>query len=154
MCIKRPRVMCPYTSFDLGSRLMNPDSPAINPKPGLDALSDLDHLREAMLARFTWGLSPESLALAWLDWTVHLAGAPGKRLGLALNASKALTAWLTAALAGDRAGASAHPLAPIRRFAAPPWQQWPFHPWAQGFLLCEDWWGPGHPGSTRHAAPP
>ena len=43
---------------------------------------DLDRLRESIVARLTAGLSPEALTLAWADWAIHLAGAPGKRLEL------------------------------------------------------------------------
>src|SRR5215471_3740061 len=43
----------------------------------------LDRGVHAAVARFTGGLSPTALALAFLDWTVHLATSPGKQLALA-----------------------------------------------------------------------
>ncbi|UUZ48887.1 poly-beta-hydroxybutyrate polymerase N-terminal domain-containing protein [Massilia sp. B-10] len=38
----------------------------------------VDRLLHAMIARFTQGISPTSLALAWCDWTMHLTLSPGK----------------------------------------------------------------------------
>src|SRR5512138_2112512 len=47
------------------------------------AMADVtDRALHAALARFTIGLSPAALAAAYLDWMVHLAAAPGKRLQL------------------------------------------------------------------------
>jgi polyhydroxyalkanoate synthase len=127
---------------------------AAHPAPLPRSLADLDHLREAMLAKVTLGLSPESLALAWMDWTVHLASAPGKRLELVLKASQAAAAWLGTALqAGDNGEAAGPHAATDPRFAAAPWQQPPFQQWANAFLLCESWWEQatrGVPGVQRH----
>ncbi|WP_179744849.1 poly-beta-hydroxybutyrate polymerase N-terminal domain-containing protein [Paraburkholderia bryophila] len=44
---------------------------------------DLDHAREALIARLTAGLSPAALRAALADWLIHLAAAPGKQLELA-----------------------------------------------------------------------
>jgi Poly-beta-hydroxybutyrate polymerase N terminal len=47
------------------------------------ALADItDRSLHAGLARFTGGLSPAAIGSAYLDWAVHLAGAPGKRMQL------------------------------------------------------------------------
>src|SRR5579864_3320989 len=43
----------------------------------------LDHAAHAAIARLTGGLSPAALALAFFDWSVHLAASPGKQLSLA-----------------------------------------------------------------------
>ena len=118
-----------------------------------DALRDLDRLREASLARTTAGLSPESLMLAWTDWAIHLAGAPGKRLELALRASQAATAMLAGAIPAD-----ADPIAGERhdpRFRSADWQQWPYSAWAQAFALTEQWWHEATsdvPGTDPHHA--
>jgi len=97
------------------------DSPASGTAP--DAWHALDSLREAQLGRLTLGLSPESLALAWADWAMHLAAAPGKRLGLLLHD------W---SRPGD--------IAADPRFRDPAWRQPPFRQLAEGFLRVEDWW--------------
>lgn len=90
------------------------------------------------------GISPASMALAWLDWFVHLANAPGKRAALAERViAGALRLGLHAARAA--AGRPAEPpFAPAPgdgRFAGPGWAQWPFALYAQGFLAAEAWWG-------------
>ncbi|MGY4567169.1 hypothetical protein ACVWY5_000238 [Bradyrhizobium sp. USDA 3256] len=57
--------------------------------PGSEAstgAAPLDVLAHAAMARWTGGLSPASLALAFADWQLHLAASPGKRLELALTA--------------------------------------------------------------------
>ncbi|WP_428425585.1 PHA/PHB synthase family protein [Methylibium sp.] len=118
-----------------------PTLPAATPArdDGAEAMRVLDRLREAGLARSTGGFSPESLALAWADWATHLAGAPGKRVELALRASQAATALAGTALrANEPAALPACPGDP--RFAAPAWQGWPYRLWAQAFLLTEAWW--------------
>ena len=38
-----------------------------------------DRLFHAVMARFTGGISPGSLALAGADWAVHLSHSPGKQ---------------------------------------------------------------------------
>src|SRR5689334_17939460 len=43
----------------------------------------LDRAVHAAIARLTGGLSPAALALAFFDWSVHLAASPGKQLALA-----------------------------------------------------------------------
>ncbi|MGN6527594.1 MAG: PHA/PHB synthase family protein [Burkholderiaceae bacterium] len=100
------------------------------------AWRDLDRLREAGIGRITGGLSPEALALAWFDWGMHLAVAPGKRLQLALHD------W------SRPADASADP-----RFADSSWRLTPFEAMATAFLRCEDWWREathGVPGTVPH----
>jgi polyhydroxyalkanoate synthase len=123
--------------------------PAERPRPdpnhvaehGFDAMHALDRLREAGLARATGGFSPESMALAWADWFLHLAGAPGKRLELALRLSQAATAVVGASVAPDSPAAGNAPdPASDPRFRHPDWQQSPYREWAQGFLLAQAWW--------------
>src|SRR5260370_39859176 len=46
--------------------------------PGIAEMVDRSLHAEA--ARFTAGLSPAALALAYLDWATHLAAAPGKSI--------------------------------------------------------------------------
>lgn len=45
-------------------------------------VSSIDRILFAQLGRFTLGLSPAALILAYLDWLVHLAFAPGKKTEL------------------------------------------------------------------------
>ena len=53
---------------------------------GLEAFRSIDRMREALSAQLSGGLSPQALALAFFDWSIHLASAPGKRLDLAYKA--------------------------------------------------------------------
>ncbi len=113
----------------------------------------LDLLREGSLARFTGGLSPESLMLAWSDWALHLAGAPGKRLELALRMGQACTELLTSTPAANASDTDSATVATDPRFAAAEWQQEPYRSWAQAFLLTQAWWDQATrdvPGTVPH----
>jgi pimeloyl-ACP methyl ester carboxylesterase len=46
--------------------------------PELDPPTSGDRLFHATIARFTAGVSPASLGLAYADWALHLAASPGK----------------------------------------------------------------------------
>lgn len=117
-------------------------SGGVSAKP--DPLDRLFHAREAHL---TGALSPVSLTLAYLDWALHLANAPGRRLELAREAGQQWARlfspdqW-TKPLPGDR------------RFSDPAWSHPPFNAMSQAFLLAEEWWRDvtfGPPGvSKRH----
>ncbi len=103
----------------------------------------IDRLREAMAAGFGTGVSPLALGMALMDWSAHLAAAPGKRLELADKAARETAALLAhaAALAADPAAEPViRPPPQDRRFAAAAWQNPPFSLWAQGFLLARQWW--------------
>ena len=118
--------------------------------------TELDIQAQAMLARMSGSLSPQSLALAWLDWASHLAGSPGKQaelLHLALQQSAALCGYISQSVAaaypqyltpaGVDAGATVQapePPIPDRRFRAPQWQQFPYNVVQQAFLMNQYWW--------------
>lgn len=92
-----------------------------------------DRFLHAQEARMTAFLSPVSLLLAFLDWELHLANAPERRLDLA---RKAVEQWNRLA-ARDRW----IPVPPgDRRFDDPAWRQPPFDLISQAFLLTEQWW--------------
>ncbi len=107
-----------------------------------------DRLLHASQAGFTGSLSPASLTLAFLDWGLHLANAPGRRLELAEKAARQWTRlscptlWMTAPPQD-------------RRFRDEAWSQPPFNYIAQAFLLGEEWWREatnGPPGVTKSHA--
>ena len=105
---------------------------------GEEAFSAIDRMREAASAKFTGGLSPTSLMLAYLDWAIHLAGAPGKQLELASKAvrkASRLGAHAISCLSAPDAAPCIEPLPGDRRFAAPEWRTPPFNLMAQAFLL-------------------
>ncbi len=125
-------------------------SAAINDGPDFDAFEvdvarseTLDRLMHAWQARFTFSISPAAIALAFADWAVHLANAPGKQAGLVEKAvRKQLRFMLHAARSsGDRAAdPMIKPLPQDRRFADDAWRQPPFSVIYQSFLLTQQWW--------------
>ncbi|MBP7661435.1 MAG: poly-beta-hydroxybutyrate polymerase N-terminal domain-containing protein, partial [Burkholderiaceae bacterium] len=48
----------------------------------------VDRAVHAGTARATGGVSPAALTQAWMDWAIHLAAAPGKRMLLAQKAQR------------------------------------------------------------------
>ena len=104
----------------------------------------LDRSLHARTARLTGGLSPAALALAYVDWAMHLAAAPGKRTQLAEKAvrkSMRLFAYACrCALWDDQSTPCIEPLPQDRRFTGEQWQQFPFNLVYQSFLLTQQWW--------------
>lgn len=76
-----------------------------------------------LVGRFTLGLSPASLLLAYLDWLVHLANARGKQAELIDKAQrKAGRLALAAIHSGDASAPPViNPLPQDRRFDAAAW---------------------------------
>src|SRR3974390_506812 len=102
------------------------------------ALADItDRSLHAGLARFTGGLSPAALGSAYLDWAVHLAGAPGKRMQLFDKAVRKFIRFANyaarCALEGGRSERCIEPLSQDRRFAGENWQVWPYNFISQAF---------------------
>ncbi len=123
-----------------------PVGACLRPTADLAALDNLVHAAEG---RATLGLSPTALGLAWLDWAAHLANAPFRRLGLARMALHQARRLAEGAATGTPVIA---PSRGDRRFAAPGWQNPPFHLLQQAFLLTEEWWAEaaaGPEGITR-----
>ena len=110
---------------------------------GLEAFRSIDRMREALTAQATGGLSPAALALAFMDWSIHLAVAPGKRMELVWKGSEKagrFGAHLLSASTGTHAPPCIEPLPGDSRFTAKAWEQPPFCFWAQAFLLGQQWW--------------
>src|SRR5690625_7592858 len=63
----------------------NAESRAALPQPilGFEAFRSIDRMLGALTGQVTGGLSPAALTLAYMDWAMHLAAAPGKRTELA-----------------------------------------------------------------------
>ena len=109
------------------------------------ALADItDRSLHATVARFTGGLSPAALAVAYLDWATHLANAPGKRMQLADKAMRKAVRLATyvgrCAAAGGTAERCIEPLPQDRRFTGEDWHRWPYNFIHQAFLLNQQWW--------------
>lgn len=113
----------------------------------------LDELMHEQMARSTMGLSPISLALACIDWAMHLAVSPGKQLQLAqramqlasdemqrsLHAAESLVQSPVQAPAPSSAQANAR-ASDDARFADPAWSQWPYSTLKDSFKAGDRWW--------------
>jgi len=109
------------------------------------ALADVvDRSLHATVARFTGGLSPAALTEAYLDWAIHLAFAPGKRLALIDKAIRKSIRFASYAhryaVEGGDTQCCIEPLPQDQRFAGEAWQKWPFNFVYQSFLLQQQWW--------------
>jgi len=145
--------------MNVSSRLPTPAAPAAptggDPDGGDEMFRAIDRMSAGLLAQATGGLSPVSLGLAYIDWAVHLAAAPGKRLELMAKAMRK-AARLTERVMTSAPGADEPCIEPLPgdyRFASPAWHKHPYCFWAQAFLLQQQWWhGVTHdvPGVSPH----
>jgi polyhydroxyalkanoate synthase len=103
----------------------------------------MDRSFHADVARFTGGLSPAALALAFADWQLHLLASPGKRAALtgeALQNAFAMAESLRPLQTTFQPWSLTKPLPTDRRFANSDWELPAFNLLAQAFLLNEQWW--------------
>jgi polyhydroxyalkanoate synthase len=129
------------------SRAMNADatSPPRPPDPPESDLTRahaeaLDRLWHAQIAPWLAGLSPVSLALAAVDWGLHLATQPVQAARLGLDAWRLGTQAASDALTQARLPRDASERPDDWRFAADAWQRWPY-PWiVRSYLAAERWW--------------
>jgi polyhydroxyalkanoate synthase len=98
----------------------------------------LDEAVHAQLSRATFGLSPISLALACIDWAMHLAVSPGKQLQLSQRAMQ-LTMDELQRISSPSDDAANSPTEDDR-FADPTWQQWPYSTLKDSFKAGDRWW--------------
>ena len=113
-----------------------PDEPDIEPP------TPFDRLLHASFARFTAGVSPAALGLAYADWALHFAISPGKWQRLAEKAARKTVRLVNYASAACSPSCPhcIEPLPQDRRFAGAEWQKWPFNVIYQSFLLQQQWW--------------
>ncbi|SON55140.1 Poly-beta-hydroxybutyrate polymerase [Hartmannibacter diazotrophicus] len=116
----------------------------------------LDHFASAAVARATFGLSPAALMLAFADWSIHLAAAPGKQAELAtktLRKCRRLATHLVETAINPNAPDCICPLPSDHRFDSPAWRGQPYRSYMQAFLLTQQWWHKattGVPGVAPH----
>ena len=101
----------------------------------------IDEAMHERLSQFTMGMSPISLALACMDWAMHLAVSPGRQMELAQRAmtlaheewqtSLRRAAGLEAGLVGEEEKDS--------RFSDPAWSQWPYSMLRDSFKAGDSW---------------
>src|SRR5581483_9832876 len=113
--------------------------PAADPAASANAIDRSFH---AALARFTGGLSPAALALAFADWQLHLFAAPGKQATLAGQALQNAIQFANAALQPHpifQPWSTIKPTPQDHRFSGADWELPSFNLLAQAFLLTEQW---------------
>jgi polyhydroxyalkanoate synthase len=112
--------------------------------PDLTAEADaIDRSFHAALARFTGGLSPAALALAFADWQLHLLASPGKQAALAGQALQNALQFADAMVPRHptfQPWSLIRPPENDRRFTGSDWELPSFNLLAQAFLLTEHWW--------------
>lgn len=115
---------------------------AAAPPDWAELARDLEHLLKARVARFTGGISPTAMRLAFIDWLSHLQADPAKQAELAQAWAHGAGRLLTSALtASDPGGPHSSPPAEAdQRFDHAAWQAWPFNFAHHAFLLTEHWW--------------
>ncbi len=109
----------------------------------VDSPTGGDRLFHATLGRFTAGVSPASLGLAYADWALHLAASPGKWQQLAGKAARKAVRLATYAGQASSDPASPYCIEPLpqdHRFRNEAWRRWPFNVIHQAFLLNQQWW--------------
>lgn len=110
----------------------------------LDGVAEtIDRAAFAMIAQATGGLSPVTLAQALVDWSIHLAASPGKRMQLAAKGGRKwlrLADYLLHMNDSGNGGPAIEPLPQDHRFDDPAWQNWPHNLFTQSFLLTQQWW--------------
>jgi polyhydroxyalkanoate synthase subunit PhaC len=120
-----------------------PAPPGTPAQDGADAAASFDRLLHAGTGRFTLGLAPAALWLAYADWAMHLAGSPGKCQQLAekgVRKAVRLLSAMPALASGGSAARCIEPLPQDHRFDAAAWQRPPFNIFYQAFLLNQQWW--------------
>ena len=117
--------------------------PARGTAEEIDQPTPADRMVHALMGRFTGFMSPGSMALAWIDWWVHLSASPGKQqllLEKAMRKAIRLTIYMSRAVSKGEHLPCIEPLVQDRRFLAPQWQSWPFCLVYQSFLMQQQWW--------------
>ena len=113
------------------------------PTIGAGRAEHFDRLLHAWQARFTFFISPVGLRLAFADWIMHLANAPGMQTRLAELAVKQYANLARTSLPATVVGGSRpciQPRSTDKRFSNAAWQQQPFRQMYQSFLMMEEWW--------------
>lgn len=106
-------------------------------------LENIDRMVNATVGRFTLGLSPVTMGMAYYDWLLHLAGSPGKQLQLVEKAMRKYQRFAQHAaqsMVDPNLPPCIKPLPQDQRFRDESWQQLPYKFFYQWFLLNQQWW--------------
>jgi polyhydroxyalkanoate synthase len=152
-----PRLPCPAHAPGYGESRGAVAAAVPHPEPASQAprpeTYQADRALHALASRFTGGISPVALSLAYIDWVAHLAAAPQRRMEIAQEGMRDAARIVEAAQHSPQLPWSViKPQPQDRRFAAPEWESPPFNLLAQAFLLQEQWWRDATTG-VRGVAP-
>jgi polyhydroxyalkanoate synthase subunit PhaC len=112
-------------------------------REGVDPPTSIDRLLHASMGRFTLGISPAALWLAYADWAIHLWASPGKCQQLVekgVRKTVRFATHLVQVLSDPACAPCIEPLPQDHRFRSEAWQQLPFNLIYQAFLLNQQWW--------------
>ena len=105
---------------------------------------EADRALHAMAARFTGGISPVAMSLAYIDWASHLMAAPHRQMEVVQDAvtgaGQLFAASLQSLSSDHKPWSLIKPQPQDRRFSRPEWENPFFNLLAQAFLLREQWW--------------
>ncbi|VVD91525.1 Poly(3-hydroxyalkanoate) polymerase subunit PhaC [Pandoraea eparura] len=137
-----------HTSASAESMPASAQTPEVEfPSSPTSFTDSLDRAAMSATARFTGNVSPAAVALAWADWAMHAATAPGHQLNV-FRAFAAIDKPTT-----SRRAKPSGPHVADRRFRDPLWDQPPFAWWRERFLRAEnfvDTMTGEIPGVNRH----
>lgn len=99
---------------------------------------ELDHALQATVGKITHGISPAALAMAFLDWYIHLSFNPAKQVALLeLTRENYLTIFSTM-LTHNQPNLAVTPN--DKRFKDTSWQEQPYRYLYESFLMMQNWW--------------
>jgi len=114
------------------------------PRTEVEESHPADRAFHAALARFSGGISPVALLLAYTDWLSHLATSPQRQLEISQEAVRDARHLLETSqhfFAADHGPwFLIKPSPQDRRFARQEWELPPFNLLAQAFLQTQQWW--------------
>jgi polyhydroxyalkanoate synthase subunit PhaC len=102
-----------------------------------------DRFLHTVMGRATAGISPAALALAYADWSLHLAQSPFKwaeLMGKTARKTARLADYAVHSMFDRNTPPCIAPLPQDHRFDNAAWQRWPYNLIYQGFLLHQQSW--------------
>lgn len=115
-----------------------------SPDDTRDQAIAIDNALQIIMSKFTGGLSPASLMIAFLDWYAHLLMHPAKQLELQEQYEHTLQHFLNqyiGHLSGDPTGEFCVLKSPLdKRFTGKDWQAFPYTFYYESFLAMQQWW--------------
>lgn len=104
----------------------------------------IDRSLQVALSKFSSGISPAALMLAFFDWYFHLLIHPAKNIELLElyhdNVVHLMNQFM-GQISGDPTGEYAAITSPQdKRFTGKSWQQFPYSFYYESFLIMQNWW--------------